>query len=140
MNLAKKKVLVIILLVFISTNVYADTIICPQEIMVEQKLTSVSPQWQYFDSQKQHPFTTISISEGPPTQQAILVPSKQIKNAKHQMDIWEFSNSALGYWISCEYGGTSIALYQKLNDGIKSCEVEYDPVFSSPQVKNVVCK
>jgi hypothetical protein len=113
---------------------------CPAEITVEQKATPPDPQWKPFDSQPRHPFLSVAFSEGDPSGRAILAPTRQQKTKQRQADIWLFPESSLGYWLLCEYSGTSMTLSRPLDAGVKSCEAEYDPRFSSAVVKQLTCK
>ncbi len=123
-----------------AANASGQTPSCPQEITVEQKATPPNSQWKPFDSQPRHPFLSVAFSEGDPSGRAILAPTRQQKTKQRQVDIWLFPESSLGYWLSCEYSGTSMTLSRPLDVGVKSCEAEYDPRFSSPVVKQLTCK
>lgn len=114
--------------------------VCPSETQVEQKVVLPDGNWKGYDSRPRHLFINVMFSEGEPSKQMILAPTLQHKKGRKQTDTWKFTPSDTGYWISCEYTGTSMVLSRKLPDHIKSCEVEYDAKFSTPVAKRVICK
>jgi len=116
-----------------------DFFACPTEISVEQKATESSENWTVFNSQSKHPFINISFSEGDPSQRVILAPSREKQKKGAHVNIWNFSPSSSGYWVSCIYSETSVILARKLPSNTKSCEIEYDKKFSSPVVKSFKC-
>lgn len=114
---------------------------CPSEIKVEQKAHNPTQEWSFFNSDSTHPFVNIRFSEGEPSQQIFLAPSKQEKRKGSLVDVWKFSGAAsTNYWIACVYSETSVLATRKLPHGVKSCEVEYDKAFSTPVAKRFVCK
>jgi hypothetical protein len=114
--------------------------VCPLEIQVEQKVIGLAADWKESDSDTQHRFVNVMFSEGEPSNQVILAPTKQKKGRRTLVNAWVFSPSATGYWLSCVYGGTSMVVSQRLPEKITACEVEYDTNFSVPVAKRVSCK
>ncbi len=141
MRLKSAQICVFMLLISINWANAEDKVpVCPSEIQVEQKVVPPGGNWKEYESRPRHSFINVIFSEGEPTNEIILAPTKQHKNRLVQIDTWIFTPSERGYWISCEYTGTSMVLFQKLPDHIKSCEVEYDMKFSTPVVKRLICK
>lgn len=69
----------------------------------------------------------IAVSEGPPEKEFILVPNESVdlKGSESAFtNIWIFEPSTDGFWISCLYQGTEVALTRRLPDGVKRCEVD----------------
>src|SRR5262249_8420773 len=99
---------------------------CPPSIQVAQKASGVAAPGVAADSHPQNPFTTVRFYEGDPAQMAVLAPSQHLTTPT-PADVWNFSMSKEGYWMSCVYGGTSMVVSQRLADKVKSCRVEYDP-------------
>lgn len=134
--------LALVMLLIGSHSVFAasNTPVCAPEIQVEQKVIGLPADWKESDSQRQHRFVNIMFSEGEPSNQVILAPSRQKKGKRSLVNAWVFSPSTSGYWLSCVYTGTSMVLSQRLSDKITSCEVEYDTNFSAPVAKRVSCK
>jgi hypothetical protein len=123
-----------------STFAEDETPVCPSETQVEQNVVLPAGNWKEYDSRPRHLFINVMFSEGEPSKQMILSPTQQRKKGRKQIDTWKFTPSDAGYWISCEYTGTSMVLSRKLPDHIKSCEVEYDAKFSTPVAQRVICK
>ncbi len=138
-----KIALICVFMLLISINLAdaeGEVPVCPSEIQVEQKVLLPDGNWKEYESRPRHSFINIIFSEGEPSKEIILAPTKQHKNRLVQIDTWIFTPSERGYWVSCEYTGTSMVLYQKLPEHIKSCEVEYDMKFSTPVAKRLICK
>ena len=114
--------------------------VCPPEIQVEQKVIGLSADWKESDSQREHRFVNVMFSEGEPSDQVILAPTRLKKGKRTLVNTWIFLPSATGYWLSCAYTGTSMVVSQRLSEKITSCEVEYDTNFSVPVAKRVSCK
>lgn len=124
-----------------STNVLAisSDVLCPEEISVTQRVDNLKEGWTAYDEQPQHRFLNVLFSEGDPGKQVILVPTQQKKRMKGQTSTWLFGPSVEGYWVSCEYTGTSVVVFKKLPENIRSCIVEYDANFSAPVARSVKC-
>lgn len=118
------------------------TIACPESLWVEQSAEQTSSEWTVFDSHKKHNFVNFRFFDGSPDQMASLVPARQGRHKSAPSDIWDFSSPAGsdGYWVACVYGESSVLLAKKLPADVTSCEVSYDPKFSSPVAKKLVCK
>lgn len=133
------------LLLFLGATVWADAaraeiILCPDQLAVQQSVTPTPAGWQSFDSQEAHPLAGVSLSEGNPTELATLVPTSDRKQGKVAVTTWNFIPSKDGYWLSCLYAGTSMAVTRKLPDGVKSCRVESDAQTTPPSPTKIECR
>jgi hypothetical protein len=116
-----------------------ETPVCPPEIKVEQKALETPSGWSTLHSRSKHVFINVQFSEDEPSKQFILAPSREKKQKGAIVNIWDFTPSPSGYWVSCIYHETNIVLTRKLPSEIKSCEVEYEKNISSPMVKRLKC-
>lgn len=115
----------------------AEQIVCPEEIKVAQNAVEIPAGWKATNKPTRYPFTNVSFSEGQPEERIILAPDLEVKYKA----TWRFDEKSKdGYWISCEYGSTSVVMSKMLPAKIKECTVTYDRAFSQPVVKQVLCK
>jgi hypothetical protein len=134
--------LALIMILIGSNTVFAvsNAPVCPAEIQVEQTVVGLPADWKAADSETQHRFVNVMFSEGEPSNQVILAPTRLKKGKRTLVNTWVFLPSTAGYWLSCAYTGTSMVVSQKLPEKITSCEVEYDTVFAVPVAMRVSCK
>lgn len=101
----------------------AQTFVCPEQINTSDSLLNNHPGWQPFRSSQQQYFEQISITSGPPDQEATLVPdvitNKQLG--------WT-SSAGEELWMVCHYLSSNIRLAQPLPVGIRHCVVKLKPV------------
>ena len=133
------------LLLFLGATVWAgaaraEIVACPDQLAVQQSVTPTPAGWQSFDSQDAHPLAGVSLSEGHPSELATLVPTSDRKQGKVAVTTWSFIPSKDGYWLSCLYAGTSMAVTRKLPDGVKSCRVESDAQTNPPSPTKIECR
>ena len=124
----------------LSSLAQAETLSCPSEIHVVQQLRDAPDGWLRNDSDDQHSFTNVRFSEDDPTQQFFLAPSKTSKQKGALVNVWNFTPSKQGYWLTCQYYETRASLVQKLPDTVSSCSVTYDMKSSVPLVKTMDCR
>lgn len=128
-------------LAFSETLAYAsDSLHCPEQLLVRQKVEKTPSDWQIFNSDEMHPYVGVSFSEGPPDQKVILAPAQEKKVKSRIFSLWKFLPSTQGYWVSCLYADTSVIVSKKLPSEVQSCEVEYDADFSIPKATNWLCR
>jgi len=128
------------IVVCIGCALASDVPPCPPQIKVDQNALDSPAGWSVFNSRSAHPFVNLRFSEGEPSQLMILAPSRQKKRKGVPVDVWDFTGSSTGYWISCIYSETSVVVARKLPTDVTSCEVEYDKAFSSPVAKRFTCR
>ena len=114
---------------------------CPARLTVTQTIKGgVAEGWTGFGSNEDHPFVAVSFTSGPPDMKAVLAPSKEIKGKKLTTATWEFPDTSGGYWVACQYSGTTAIVARELGRNVSTCMVEYDNRFSSPVVNKWECK
>ena len=118
----------------------AEIITCPDRLTVQQSVPQPPAGWQSFDGEDAHPLAGVSLSEGNPSELATLVPTSDRKQGKVAVTTWAFIPSKEGYWLSCLYAGTSMALTRQLPDGVKSCRVESDAQTNPPSPTKIECR
>ncbi|HEV2674705.1 MAG TPA: STY0301 family protein [Aliidongia sp.] len=118
----------------------AEIVPCPDKLAVEQRVTALPQNWGSFDSEPVHGLAGVSLSEGNPSELATLVPTTDRRQGKVAVTTWTFIPSKEGYWLSCLYAGTSMAVTRKLPDGVKSCRVESDAQVSPPLPTKIDCR
>jgi hypothetical protein len=117
----------------------ADVFVCPQSLMVKQKISEDVDGWSAFDVEGRYPFVGVSFSLGAPDQKNIFAPSSEKRSGSYLVSSWVLPPSKESYWVSCLYSGTSVSIAQKLRSTFSSCTVEYDGRFSMPVVKAWQC-
>jgi hypothetical protein len=113
---------------------------CPETLKLEQHAVDLPPGLRAFDSGGRHVWVNAQFSDGPPDEQAWLAPSDTQRRGKGFTNLWRFTRSARGIWLSCGYTGTSLLATFRLPDGVSRCEVRYDGTFSPPATTEVNCR
>ncbi len=122
----------------------AGEVRCPAEIAVDQRVGAAPSGWTVSYNGFKNELATVTIFEGPPEQNASLVPDDQ-KTGPHTIaQTWKLAPSTSGYWITCGYSNTSAQISQKLSADVSRCEVtlERDVSFSDGRhpVSSAVCR
>lgn len=118
---------------------------CPATIDVAQTLMKTPEGWSAgisggTQSNVKYMLMNIEFSEGNPANLASLKPDSGKKSRGIHTETWVFTPKfADGYWISCEYFQTSMAVIKKLPENIQSCTVTYDTSYSDIVAKTVKC-
>ena len=117
---------------------------CPAEIAVEQKATAPAPQWAVSYSGYQTAVEGVTIFEGPPSEQASLVPDNQKTSDDKVIQSWQLIKSDRGYWLQCRYANTTAQISRRLPSNVARCDVVYDRNMhfggGGMVVKSVNCK
>jgi len=118
---------------------------CPPELAVEQKAVAPESGWTVTYSPYQTAIAGVTIFDGPPSEQASLVPDNQKTTADTVIQTWQLAGSGRGYWLQCEYANTTAQLYRGLPASVTRCEVSYARNLhfggaGRPVVKSVNCK
>lgn len=119
---------------------------CPASIDVSQSIKKTPDGWTasvYGGDMVNVKYTlrNAQFSDGDPAKLTWLTPTSDKKARGVHTETWKFDEKPNdGFWISCEYSQTSMALTKRLPDSIKSCTVEYDTSFSDLVVKSVHCQ
>jgi hypothetical protein len=117
---------------------------CPAEIVVAQRADAPGPDWAVSYSGYQTAVAGVTIFDGPPAEQASLVPDNQKSVADNIVQIWQLPNSSRGYWLQCNYANTTAQIARRLPASVTRCDVVYDHNLrfggGGNVVKSVNCK
>jgi hypothetical protein len=113
---------------------------CPDTLHVDQRARDMAAGVQAFEVADPHRWVGVRFSDGPPDEQAWLVPDGARKVAKTTVSTWRFSHSSGGAWLSCVYSGTSIVASIRLPGGTSMCEVVYNDDLSPPAASTIDCR
>jgi hypothetical protein len=117
---------------------------CPQTIVVEQRASAPAPDWTVSYSGYETAVAGVAIFDGPPAQQASLVPDSEQPVGDNIFQVWQLPKSDRGYWLQCNYANTTAQISRRLPASVKRCDVvlNHNMRFSggSYVVKSVNCK
>jgi hypothetical protein len=117
---------------------------CPPTIAVAQGASAPSPDWTVTYSGYETAVAGVTIFDGPPSEQASLVPDNQKTVGDNIIQIWQLAKSDRGYWLQCNYANTTAQISRRLPASVSRCDVVYDhnTRFSGGAnvVKSVNCK
>jgi hypothetical protein len=117
---------------------------CPRTIAVEQKASAPALDWSVSYSGYETAIQGVTIFEGPPAEQASLVPDNEKTSGDNVIQTWRLTKSDRGYWLQCNYANTTAQIARRLPDSITRCDVVYDHnqhfAGGSNVVKSVNCK
>jgi hypothetical protein len=117
---------------------------CPATIVVEQRASAPAPEWTVSYSGYETAVAGVTIFDGPPAQQASLVPDSEKQVGDSIIQVWQLPNSDRGYWLQCNYANTTAQISRRLPASFKRCDVvlNHNMRFSggSNVVKSVNCK
>ena len=107
---------------------------------MEQRAANAPDGFRPFDREPSHRWTNAQFSDGPPEEMAWLAPDSTQRRGTAATNIWTFTPSGRGTWLSCAYSGTSIVLVKRLPDSVRRCEVRYDTAMSPPPATELSCR
>jgi hypothetical protein len=117
---------------------------CPQKIAVEQKASAPTADWAVSYSGYDTAISGVTIFEGPPAQQASLVPDNEKDSGDNMIQTWRLPKSDRGYWLQCNYANTTAQISRQLPASVERCDVVYDHnlhfASGGDVVKSVNCK
>ncbi|HKN14623.1 MAG TPA: STY0301 family protein [Candidatus Binatus sp.] len=117
---------------------------CPATIAVEQKASAPAPDWTVTYSGYQTAIVGVTIFDGPPAEQASLVPDNEKTSGDNIIQTWQLAKSARGYWLQCNYANTTAQISRRLPAEVTRCDVIYDHNLrfggGGNVVKSVNCK
>ena len=117
---------------------------CPATIVVEQRASAPAPDWTVSYSGYETAVAGVTIFDGPPAQQASLVPDSEKQVADNIIQVWQLPKSDHGYWLQCNYANTTSQISRRLPPSVKRCDVVFNPNMrfsgGSNVVKSVNCK
>ena len=98
---------------------------CPATVAVEQKASAPAPDWTVSYSGHETAVAGVTIFDGPPTEQASLVPDSEKTVGDNIIQVWELPKSGRGYWLQCNYANTTVQISRRLA-GVTRCDVVMD--------------
>jgi hypothetical protein len=117
---------------------------CPATIVDEQRASAPAPDWTVSYSGYETAVAGVTIFDGPPAQQASLVPDSEKTVGDNIIQVWQLPNSDRGYWLQCNYANTTSQISRRLPASFSRCDVvlNHNMRFSggSNVVKSVNCK
>src|SRR5579859_4167550 len=117
---------------------------CPPTIVVEQRASAPAPDWTVSYSGYETAVAGVTIFDGPPAQQASLVPDSEKQVGDNIIQVWQLPKSDRGYWLQCNYANTTAQISRRLPASVQRCDVvlNHNMRFSGGGnvVKSVNCK
>ena len=118
---------------------------CPLTIAVAQSASAPSPEWTVSYSGYNTALAGITIFDGPPANQASLLPDGEETTNYRVFQTWKLGSSSNGYWLQCNYANTTAQISRQLPAGVRKCEVTYNANVAfggggGHVVKSVSCK
>jgi hypothetical protein len=117
---------------------------CPKTIPVQQKASAPAADWSVSYSGYETALQGVTIFDGPPAQQASLVPDNEKTAGDNVIQTWRLTKNDRGYWLQCNYANTTAQIARRLPDNIARCDVVYDHnvhfAGGGNVVKSVNCK
>lgn len=115
----------------------ADTFICPERIEATSSLSASHTDWVAVQAPLPQYFERISLTSGPPEQQATLVPDSSTKRSM----LWKLSDKD-DYWVACHYLFSNVLLTRKVPHGLSECSVKLLPAGTKAvqQDRSLVCR
>ena len=99
---------------------------CPRTIAVEQRASAPAPDWSVSYSGYETAIQGVTIFDGPPAEQASLVPDNEKTVGDNVIQTWRLTKSDRGYWLQCNYANTTAQIARRLPASIARCDVVYD--------------
>lgn len=102
--------------------------ICPANTLLPKRDSAVSSDgWTQILQQSPLLLSGANVFDGPPSDLASLVPTREAGKGDHTKAIWKFEGDfPNGKWISCDYGSGAAALVRRINDDATQCTAAYD--------------
>jgi len=117
---------------------------CPATVAVEQRASAPAPDWTVSYSGYETAVAGVTIFDGPPTEQASLVPDSEKPSGDKIIQIWQLPKSDRGYWIQCNYANTTAQISRRLPASVSRCDVVLNNnqrfIGGANVVKSVNCK
>lgn len=106
--------------------VSAATSDCPARIAVTQQLDGQPPDgWKNFDTQRTYPLAGVTFWSGPPDRIMSLLPNRSRTEPKSDVYTWSLAEAREDYWVSCDYGNTSVVIARPLGKHAQTCVARY---------------
>jgi hypothetical protein len=99
---------------------------CPLALAVEEKASAPAPDWTVTYTGYKTMVAGVTIFDGPPADQASLVPDNEQTTEDVVSQTWKLAKSDRGYWLQCEYANTTAQIYRRLPASVTRCDVSYE--------------
>ena len=96
---------------------------CPATVAVEQRASAPAPDWTVSYSGYETAVAGVTIFDGPPAEQASLVPDSEKTSGDNIIQVWQLPKSDRGYWLQCNYTNTTVQLARRLPASVHRCDV-----------------
>jgi hypothetical protein len=96
---------------------------CPPTLAVAQTASAPAPDWTVTYSGYPTAVAGVTIFDGPPSEQASLVPDNEKTTEDTVIQTWKLATSARGYWLQCEYANTTAQISRRLPAEVTRCDV-----------------
>ena len=104
----------------------AATADCPARLAVTQQLDGQPPDgWKSFDTQSTYPLASVTFWSGSPDRMMSLRPTRSRSESKSDVYIWSLADNREHYWVSCDYGNTSVVIARPLGKQAQTCVARY---------------
>lgn len=104
----------------------AATTDCPARVAVTQQLDGQPPDgWKHFDTQSTYPLASVTFWSGPPDRMTSLLPNRSRSESQSDIYIWSLAENREDYWVSCDYGNTSVVIARPLGKQAQTCVARY---------------
>ena len=117
---------------------------CPATVVVEQRASAPAPDWAVTYSGYETAVAGVTIFDGPPAEQASLVPDNEKTVGDNIIQAWQLPKSERGYWLQCNYANTTAQISRRLPASVSRCDVVYNHNMHfagvGDVVKSVNCK
>ncbi len=103
------------------------TLDVPKEIVTKQEIVNTPAGWACAKETHPNVLSAVTISDGPPENEASLVYDKVTRQKNKLIATWRCETDVKEHdWISCSYAGTVVVIKRQLPDGIKELRILYD--------------
>jgi hypothetical protein len=123
--------LILLAFAIVAPKVACGQATCPPEITVEQKASAPDSNWTVTYSGYKTAVAGVTIFDGPPAEQASLVPDTDKTTESTVIQTWRLLKSNRGYWLQCQYANTTAQIYQRLPANVSRCDVTTSAMSSS---------
>src|SRR5258708_37737314 len=95
---------------------------CPATVVVEQRASAPAPDWTVSYSGYETAVAGVTIFDGPPAQQASLVPDSEKTVGDNIIQVWRMPKSDRRYCLQCNYTNTTAQISRRLPANIRRCD------------------
>lgn len=99
---------------------------CPANLAVEQRASAPAPDWTVGYSGYNTALEGVTIFDGPPVEQASLIPDREETTNDSVFQSWTLQKNARGYWLQCSYANTTVQISRALPVNVSRCVVSYE--------------